>query len=340
MGVESVQAGAAGLGHLPPPRPSPTGGGSKDRVVGGDACGGGFGLHFVGRLDHRALRRWLHEAVPLQPLGTRNAALARRGIFAVGRGAVADPLVEVTHVQQHGVGSGFAKHGCKHLVFGQHHVGHLQVGREGGRFRAHGGGRCGHAVALPGREAAVEHLDLGVAQPGQQVVAAARLAVTAVQRVFVEHRRLEARQPDGTEMPGEGALQFGQALGGRGGQEGEDFAQIHGAGNVAGSVAVGVARVDQNDGLAFQQAVELAGGNQDSGCAHRGLLGLGGEPASQWLRQPVRTPAHPPRSRMNAGFREISQSSLRSHRAAAFNTMSTICRHCVERSKQRIGGGR
>src|ERR1700737_90041 len=56
-----------------------------DRRFLADPDGGAFGEDLVARLEARAFGRRLHHAVPLEPDGAWDAALARAEILAVGR---------------------------------------------------------------------------------------------------------------------------------------------------------------------------------------------------------------------------------------------------------------
>lgn len=77
-------------------------------------------------------------------------------------------------------------------------------GRRGrGRFE---GNR--QPAAFQAEKPPVQHLDLGVAQPDEQVIASARLAVTAVHRVFVKHRRFIARKTGAAQCMGKRTFQF------------------------------------------------------------------------------------------------------------------------------------
>ncbi len=51
--------------------------------------------------------------------------------------------------------------------------------------------------------------------------------------------------------------QFGEAILGRGGEEGENVIEVDGAGNMASGKAVAIARVDDHTGFACHEAFEF-----------------------------------------------------------------------------------
>ena len=103
------------------------------------------------------------------------------------------------------------------------------------RRRRHlGGGR--QAGRGPGRIAAVQDLDLRIAEIAQQHVAAAGLAEAGVHRLLVDHRGLVAGQAGGAERGGELLAHRRDAVGRRGGEIGEDVVDVDGAGKVAGGI--------------------------------------------------------------------------------------------------------
>ena len=89
--------------------------------------------------------------------------------------------------------------GLDHIFLGQHHVGGGQVGGEDGGRGHHGLGGDEQLCRLPGRVAAIQYLDLGVSPARSAGSSPARLAVAAVECIFIEHRRL---RPTGRWRPG------------------------------------------------------------------------------------------------------------------------------------------
>src|SRR6202011_847446 len=59
------------------------------------------------------------------------------------------------------------------------------------------------ASCRPDIVAAMDHLDLGIAEHGQEIIAAAGLAETGIHRLFVDDRGFLAREPGAAEGVGE-----------------------------------------------------------------------------------------------------------------------------------------
>src|ERR1700738_3688861 len=65
-----------------------------------NADGGAFGQNFVLGLEALPLGRRFHHAIPFEPDRAGDAPLARTEVLAIGRGAFADPLIDVADVEQ------------------------------------------------------------------------------------------------------------------------------------------------------------------------------------------------------------------------------------------------
>src|SRR5262249_4414626 len=109
----------------------------------------------------------------------------------------------------------------------------------------------------------MQHLDLGIAEHGEQVIAAAGLAEAGVHRLLVDHGRLLAGETGRAEGVGELGLQFVHAFG-RGGREIRKYlVDVHRVRQMPRAVSIGIASVDDDTRLFLEKFGEFGGSNQD-----------------------------------------------------------------------------
>ena len=108
----------------------------------------------------------------------------------------------------------------------------------------------------------MQHLDLGIAQHAQDIIATAGHAKAAVHGLLVNNGGFITREARCAEGCGEGGLQFGDAFRGRGRQISEDLVDVHGAGNVARRKGCGVACINDDYWLACAHGCKLFGADQ------------------------------------------------------------------------------
>src|SRR4051812_35534705 len=115
----------------------------------------------------------------------------------------------------------------------------------------------------PGIKAAMQHLDLGIAEHGEQVIAAAGLAEAGIHRLFVDDGGFLAGKPGAAERVGELGLQFLHAFRGRGRKESEYLVHIDGTRQMSGAVGIRIPGVDDDTRLLLNEVGEFAGRNQN-----------------------------------------------------------------------------
>ena len=133
----------------------------------------------------------------------------------------------------------------------------------------------------PGVEAAMQHLDLGIAEHGEEIIAAAGLAEAGIHRLFVDDGGFLARKPGLAEGVGEFRLQFVHALRRRGRKVGEDLVHVHGVGQMSRGIGIGIAGVDDDTRLRSSRVrrVRRQKSERPSWQASPVLVGLRGEVA-------------------------------------------------------------
>src|SRR5260370_1052627 len=162
-----------------------------DRGILRNTDGRAFGKNFVPGLEALSLGCRLHHAIPFEPDGTRDTSLAWTRVLAIGRGAFADPLVDVADVEQCDVW--LAKRRKHGFCIDEDIAGFRNDCEVSWR-------RCGNvdcdrqALGCPSVEPAIKYLDPGIAEHGQEIIAAAGLAEAGVHRLLVNYGGFPARQ--------------------------------------------------------------------------------------------------------------------------------------------------
>ena len=180
-------------------------------------------------------------------------------VLAVGRGTVADPLVDVAHVEDHDAGFSDRR---EHGLGVDQNVAGFCIDRKAARFRRGRLRRDWQAGRFPGVEATVEDLRLGIAEEAEDIVAAARLAEAGAHRLLVDDGRFRASETCLREGVGELLLEFAYPVRRRRREIGEYLVHIDCAGNVPRRIGLRRPRVDHDRRVRLHGSREICGRNQ------------------------------------------------------------------------------